>query len=125
MNCHRIQCAILLILLFGSCCKTTDDYYSPQKITYRLSVYDLGTRLCFDFDSCAYVALKPGIYDTNFYREINEQCTFCVRASCDDEQKLSFLMQILRNDVEVKSKSYTRVNLCGEVNLSMTYMIVP
>lgn len=113
-----------MFLIHSSCCDENIDP-SSQKITYRLSVTDMGYKMHFCFDSITHAVLEPGVYDTTFFRNVNEQCCFTVIASCSNDQKISFIMQILRNDVEVKSKSYTRHNICGDVNLCMNYLIIP
>lgn len=116
---------VSFILVLVSACNQTTPQPSTQKMTYRLIVKDYGERICCGFDGIVHELNEPCVYDTSFYREVNERCTFTVFAECNEEQNLSFVMQILRNDVEVKSKTYIRQNLCGSVSLSMEYFIVP
>lgn len=115
---------IVIIIALQSCCEEKENP-GPQKITYRLAVSDMGNGMYFCYDCNTHFVKEPGIYDTSFYRQLNEPCYFNVTSSCIDSQKISFVMQILRNDVEVKSKSYTRNNICGSVDLSINYLIIP
>ena len=116
---------LLFTLFFPSCCDKDELEPGLQKITYRLTVTDKGNEMSYCYDCYTHCLFKTGVYDTTFYRDVNEYCYFKVNASCNDDQKICFYMQILRNDVEVKSKSYTRHNVCGDVSVTMNYFIVP